>query len=220
MDTLKQIFAFPMYASAAWLLWVLAQQTSSLGLGAALAGAVLIALAAWAYQKAKISSSYGRATALVTATAAILLALLLPFRYADVAAAASTVGQSGPPEAGAWQPYDAARVSEVIALGKPLLINFTASWCLTCLVNERNAFADSKVQEIFRDKGVTLMKGDWTNRDPSITKALSAYGRAGVPLYVVYNSKPGSSEPVVLPQLLTANIVHDVFTDLPNHVLQ
>jgi thiol:disulfide interchange protein DsbD len=94
-----------------------------------------------------------------------------------------------------------------------LLINFTASWCLTCLVNERNAFADEAVQAVFRDKGVTLMKGDWTNRDPAITKALSAFGRAGVPLYVVYNAKPGSSEPLVLPQLLTATIVRDVFVD-------
>ena len=220
MDTLKQIFAFPMYASAAWLLWVLAQQTSSLGLGAALAGAVLVALAGWAYQKSKLSSLQGRVTALVTAIAAVVLAVLLPLRYADVAAAAPNASQSGPPEAGAWQPYDAARLADVIASGRPLLVNFTASWCLTCLVNERNAFADSKVQEVFRDKGVMLMKGDWTNRDQAITKALSAFGRAGVPLYVVYNSKPGSSEPVVLPQLLTANIVHDAFTDLPDHVLK
>jgi thiol:disulfide interchange protein DsbD len=94
-----------------------------------------------------------------------------------------------------------------------LLINFTASWCLTCLVNERNAFSDEAVRTVFRDKGVTLMKGDWTNRDPAITKALAAFGRAGVPLYVVYNAKPGSSEPLVLPQLLTAAIVHDAFVD-------
>ena len=76
-----------------------------------------------------------------------------------------------------------------VAAGRPLLVNFTASWCLTCLVNERNAFSDAAVQEIFRDKKVTLMKGDWTNRDPAITKALAAFGRAGVPLYVVYNGK-------------------------------
>ena len=102
-----------------------------------------------------------------------------------------------------------------------MLINFTASWCLTCLVNERNAFADSAVQEVFRDKGVTLMKGDWTNRDPAITKALSTFGRAGVPLYVVYNGKPGSSEPwVLLPQLLTASIVHDAFAELPDQHLK
>jgi thiol:disulfide interchange protein DsbD len=94
-------------------------------------------------------------------------------------------------------------------------VNFSASWCLTCLVNERNAFADSAVQKIFRDRQVTLMKGDWTNRDPAITKALAAFGRAGVPLYVVYNGKPGSSDPEVLPQILTAGVVQNAFGDAP-----
>ena len=98
-------------------------------------------------------------------------------------------------------------------------MNFTASWCLTCLVNERNAFADSAVQEVFRSRGVTLMKGDWTNRDPAITQALAAFGRAGVPLYVVYNSKPSSSAPVVLPQLLTAGVVQSAFADTPRRTV-
>jgi thiol:disulfide interchange protein DsbD len=213
MDTMKQVFAFPMYGSAAWLLWVLAQQTSSIGLGAALAGAILVALAAWAYQKSKASSRGGRWAALATASASVLLAIVLPVRLADVAAASPAAASEN---ADAWQPYDAARVQELNARGAPLLVNFTASWCLTCLVNERNAFADAQVQQIFRGKGVTLMKGDWTNRDPAITKALADFGRAGVPLYVVYNSKPGSSAPVVLPQLLTANIVADTFAALPN----
>jgi thiol:disulfide interchange protein/DsbC/DsbD-like thiol-disulfide interchange protein len=217
MDTLKQVFAFPMYASAAWLLWVLAQQTSSIGLGAALTGAILVALAAWSYQKSKWSSTGGRVAALSTTLAAVLLAILLPVRFAGVAAASLNVSSSGAaPMADAWQPYDAARVTELNARGQPLLLNFTASWCLTCLVNERNAFADAAVQQIFRAKGVTLMKGDWTNRDPAITKALADFGRAGVPLYVVYNSKPGSTTPVVLPQLLTASIVQSVFANLPN----
>jgi thiol:disulfide interchange protein len=220
METLKQVFAFPMYASAAWLLWVLAQQTTSLGLGAALAGAILVALAAWAYQKSKFSGVGGRVTAIVTAAAALLLAIFLPLRYASVAVAAGGGTAASAHDTDAWQPYDAARVSEINAAGRPLLVNFTASWCLTCLVNERNAFADSAVQAIFRDKGVTLMKGDWTNRDPAITQALSAFGRAGVPLYVVYNGKPGASEPLVLPQLLTANIVHDAFADLPHRDLK
>jgi thiol:disulfide interchange protein len=214
MDTLKQIFAFPMYASAAWLLWVLAQQTSSIGLGAALAGAILVALAAWSYQKSKGSSMGGRAAALITALGAVLLAIVLPVRFADVAAAASPGAAA--PSADAWQPYDAAKVAELNAQGRPLLVNFTASWCLTCLVNERNAFADAAVQQVFRGKGVTLMKGDWTNRDPAITQALADFGRAGVPLYVVYNSKPGSTAPVVLPQLLTASIVQSAFAGLPD----
>jgi thiol:disulfide interchange protein len=217
MDTLKQIFAFPIYASAAWLLWVLAQESSSFGLGAALAGAILIAFAAWAYQKSKSSAVRGRVAALVTATLAVLLAVFLPVRFADVAAAAS--GESaaaGAHAADEWQPYDAAQVAKLNAAGRPLLVNFTASWCLTCLVNERNTFADSAVQEIFRSKGVTLMKGDWTNRDPAITQALTSFGRAGVPLYVVYNSKPGSTQPVILPQLLTASAVQSAFGDTPS----
>ncbi len=224
METLKQIFAFPMYASAAWLLWVLAQQTSSLGLGAALAGAVLIAMAAWAYQKSKISGVGARATAMVVAVAAVVLAVFLPVRFAEVAGGGGTTASPRSTASlhgtDAWQPYDAARLAEISAAGKPLLVNFTASWCLTCLVNERNAFADSAVQKVFRDKAVTLMKGDWTNRDPAITQALSAFGRAGVPLYVVYNGRRGWSEPVILPQLLTANIVHDAFSDLPDRVLK
>jgi thiol:disulfide interchange protein len=216
MDTLKQVFAFPIYASAAWLLWVLAQQSSTLGLGAALAGAILIALAAWAYQKSKSSASRGRVAALVTATLAVLIAIVLPVRFADVAAAASGSSTGGGQAADGWQRYDAAQVAKLNAAGRPLLVNFTASWCLTCLVNERNAFSDSAVQEVFRNKGVTLMKGDWTNRDPAITQALAAFGRAGVPLYVVYNGKPGSSEPVVLPQLLTASVVRSAFADAPD----
>jgi thiol:disulfide interchange protein DsbD len=220
MDTLKQLFAFPIYASAAWLLWVLAQQTSSLGLGAALAGAILVALAAWAYQKSKSSSSRGRVAALATAALAALLAIFLPVRFAGTGVAASGVAAGGVhgaglPADGEWQPYDAARLASLNAAGKPLLVNFTASWCLTCLVNERNAFADSAVQEVFRSRGVTLMKGDWTNRDPAITQALAAFGRAGVPLYVVYNSKPGSSATVVLPQLLTPGVVQSAFADTP-----
>jgi thiol:disulfide interchange protein len=212
MDTLKQVFAFPIYASAAWLLWVLSHETSTFGLGAALAGVVLIGLAAWAYQKSNSSSGGSKVTVLVTAVVALLVAIILPVRFADVAAASTGDSAAAKPGDDEWQPYSAARVAELSAAGKPLLVNFTASWCLTCLVNERNAFSDSAVQAIFRDKKVTLMKGDWTNRDPAITHALAAFGRAGVPLYVVYNSKPGS-EPLVLPQLLTAGVVQSAFAE-------
>jgi thiol:disulfide interchange protein DsbD len=220
MDTLKQVFAFPMYASAAWLLWVLAQQTAVLGLGAALGGAVLIGLAAWAYQKAKAGGPKSRAAGLITATCALGLAVLLPVQIARISApAASATGARAAAEADGWQPYDASRLATLTAAGKPVLVNFTASWCLTCLVNERNAFGDSAVDQVFREKGVTLMKGDWTNRDPQITKALSSFGRAGVPLYVVYNAKPGTADPEVLPQLLSAAVVRDAFAALPNRDL-
>ena len=213
MDTLKQVFAFPFYATAAWLLWVVAQETSPFGLGAALAGSILVALAAWSFQKSRSSAGGGRVTVIATAVISLLLAIFLPIRFADVAAAAPGETAQAKPGDDVWQPYSAARVAELNAAGRPLLVNFTASWCLTCLVNERNAFSDAAVQEIFRDKKVTLMKGDWTNRDPAITKALAAFGRAGVPLYVVYNSKPGATEPVVLPQIITAGVVRSAFAD-------
>jgi thiol:disulfide interchange protein DsbD len=210
MDTLKQVLAFPVYASAAWLLWVLANQTLS-GLAAALAGAILVALAAWAYQRSKLSAGRGRLAALATVALAALLAIALPVQFSGGGAHPPATAAATERADGEWQPYDAARLAELKSAGQPVLVNFTASWCLTCLVNERNAFADSAVQRVFHDKGVALMKGDWTNQDPAITKALAAFGRAGVPLYVVYNSKPGSTDPVVLPQLLTASIVEGAF---------
>jgi thiol:disulfide interchange protein DsbD len=210
MDTLKQVLAFPVYASAAWLLWVLANQTLS-GLAAALAGAILVALAAWAYQRSKLSAGRGRLAALATVALAALLAIALPVQFAGGGAHPPATAAATERADGEWQPYDAARLADLKSAGQPVLVNFTASWCLTCLINERNAFADSAVQRVFHDKGVALMKGDWTNQDPAITKALAAFGRAGVPLYVVYNSKPGSTDPVVLPQLLTASIVEGAF---------
>ncbi|MEO7205755.1 MAG: thioredoxin family protein [Steroidobacteraceae bacterium] len=215
MDTLKQVFAFPVYATAAWLLWVVAQETSPFGLGAALAGSILVALAAWSFQKSRSSAGGGRITVIVTAVISLLLAIFLPVRFADVATAAPGESALLRPGVDEWQPYSAARVAELSEAGRPLLVNFTASWCLTCLVNERNAFSDAAVQEVFRDKKVTLMKADWTNRDPAITKALAAFGRAGVPLYVVYNGKAGATGPVVLPQILTAGVVQSAFADTP-----
>jgi len=211
MDTLKQIFAFPMYASAAWLLWVLAQQTS-MGLAAAFGGAILVAFAAWSLQKSRSSTGVGQRIAVAAAVIAALGAIALPVQAARTVAAPSHTQAA----ADDWQPYDAAKVAALAASGKPVLVNFTASWCLTCLFNERNAFHDASVQALLRAKGVTLVKADWTNSDPVITAALSSFGRAGVPLYVVYNATPGSAEPVVLPQLLTTGIVMDAFATLPD----
>ena len=219
MDTLKQAFAFPMYASAAWLLWVLAQQTSAVGLGAAFAGAILIAFAAWIYQRSRLGGRH-RAVGLVTSMVALVLAIWMPAQLAGSSAAATpSAGLGAPADAGAWLPYDAGKLAELRAAGTPVLVNFTASWCLTCLVNERNAFADASVLEVFRDKGVTLMKGDWTNRDAAITQALASFGRAGVPLYLVYNAGRADGEPLVLPQLLTPGVVRETFAGLPDRRL-
>jgi len=216
MDTLKQVFAFPMYASCAWLVWVLAQQVSPVGLGAALAGLVLIAFAAWSFQKSHANLGRSKAMALLVALAALGLALFLPSLLTTAGAAARSASSGEAGAADGWQPYQETTLQSLVAEGKPVLVNFTAAWCLTCLVNERNAFADPAVEEVFRRKGVVLMKGDWTNREPAITQALARFGRAGVPLYVVYNADPVHLEPRVLPQLLSADLVRNTFAKLPD----
>ncbi len=105
-----------------------------------------------------------------------------------------------------WETYTAARLEALRAEGKPVFLNFTAAWCISCLVNEKVALSNSRISEAFARQGITSLKGDWTNKDPAITTKLSEFGRSGVPLYIYY--PPGNaSNPVVLPQLLTPEIV-------------
>ena len=94
----------------------------------------------------------------------------------------------------------------------PVFVNFTAAWCITCKVNELNALDTESVQFAFKDKGITYLKGDWTNEDPGITAALQEYGRSGVPLYLLYAKD--APKATVLPQILTAGIVLDALESL------
>ena len=107
-------------------------------------------------------------------------------------------------------------MAQLRAAGTPLLVNFTASWCLTCLVNERNAFADPQVQRVFQGKGVTLMKGDWTNRDAAITQGAGGFRPRRRASLRRIQLQAGLGEPLVLPQLLTAGIVESAFAGLPD----
>ncbi len=196
---LRQAMAFPMYASAAWLVWVLVQQAGDFGLIVALAGALLIAVAAWLYGIAQHS---GGPAFLIRGTAAVIvlatLALLPPLRNAMAPAAQTTAGA-------VFEPFSAARLAALRAEGKPVFINMTAAWCITCLVNEHTALATDEVRTAMQRNGVVYLKGDWTNRDPEITAFLRSFGRDGLPFYVFY---PGANnEPVVLPSVLTQGIV-------------
>ena len=94
----------------------------------------------------------------------------------------------------------------LLASGQPVFVNMTAAWCITCLVNERTALSTDAVREVFAGKRIAYLKGDWTNRNPEITRLLEKFGRSGVPLYVLYR---GGREPVVLPQILTQSLVLD-----------
>jgi len=119
-------------------------------------------------------------------------------------------------EAGGWQPWSAAAVSRYRAQGRPVFVDFTAGWCLSCQVNERVALQQPLVQEAFHAANVALLRADWTRHDAAITQALTALGRSGVPAYALY--APGQSEPQLLPELLTPGMVIDALQRLPKAV--
>ena len=201
MEGFKQILAFPLYAAAVWLLWVLGRQSGVDALAAVLGGTVLVGFALWSWESAR-----GHSRALVWRTVAAL----------SLAAALSILGspllQAKPAEGNAadgdWEPFSAERLSELQQQGTPVFVNVTADWCITCLANERVALDTETVREAFRTRGVVLLKGDWTNPEPKLTAFLAEHGRNGVPLYLYYPPRMGAL-PVVLPQLLTPGTVLD-----------
>jgi thiol:disulfide interchange protein DsbD len=197
MERLRQFLAFPMYAAAAWLVWVLAQQAGPDGVLTALVGAVLVALAAWVWGVAQQSGRTPRRLSEALALAALMAALaLLPMLGTAPSAAAS------PTQGEAWSP---PRLAELRAEGKPVFVNLTAAWCISCKVNERVAIHTEGVQRAFAAAGVAQLTGDWTRGDAAITGLLREHGRDGVPLYLMYPA--GGGAPVMLPQILTEGIL-------------
>ncbi len=194
MDVLRGVLAFPMYAAAAWLVWVISQQAGPDGVLAALGGLLLVGFAAWSYGLTRASNGrwLGRGAALA---AVALAAALLP--ALNSAPAAQAQGET----AAGIEPYTPARLASLRADGRPVFVNMTAAWCVSCLVNERVALAPAAVRDAFATHRVAYLKGDWTRGDPAITAFLREHGRDGVPLYVFYPA--GSGAPTVLPQILT-----------------
>jgi len=210
MVTFKKILAVPMYATVLWLIWVLSQQVSAAALLVALAGLMLIAGGAFLYGRMQ---RQGRAA--WSAVAVTVLALLL----APVSAS-SLPPQDGPAQAKntsglPFDPYSAERVAALRAGGQHVFVNFTAAWCITCLVNEQVVFNDASVRAAFEGGKVAYVKADWTNRDPVITDALARYDRAGVPLYVLYPAAgAGEDDGQILPQILTPSAFLDALEKL------
>jgi thiol:disulfide interchange protein DsbD len=208
MDGFRKALAFPMYAAAAWLTWVLAQQGGEMGLARMLAAAVVLALALWLFGMAQRRGAVGRDTgtlALGAAAAVSLagaLALVTVGAYAAPLAAGAGVASAGGVVAEPWTPE---KLAALRAAHRPVLVNFTAAWCVTCQVNERVAFSNPEVAAAFRRAGAAYMVADWTNRNGAIAQALDDQGRIGVPLYLVYGADGG--QPQVLPQLLTPALV-------------
>ena len=206
MERVKQAFAFPMYGATAWLVWVLAQQAGVDAVALALAGLVAIAFAAWVYDSSRTAGPALRRSGLSLAALAVAAALVGGKTAIDLGAASVASSASSDNAAQASMPYSLARFNELRAQGKPVFVNLTAAWCITCLVNERVALSQASVQQAFKDHDVHYLKGDWTKQDPEITRLLEQFGRSGVPLYLYY---PAGSSPSarVLPQILTPDIV-------------
>jgi len=212
METLKQALAFPMFATAAWLLWVLAVQSGPSGLAAALTGVLALALGLWVRERTRVARTpwprIGAASALLGLAMALWLGIEAgslhgPARVADAGA------PRRPADAGSAltaEPYSPERLAAARSDERPVFVNMTAAWCITCLVNERVALRRAAVARAFAARNVLYLKGDWTNRDPVITDYLAGFGRNGVPIYVFY---PPGGEPRVLPQVLTEAIVLD-----------
>lgn len=202
METLKQFLAFPLYATVAWLIWVLSFQVGASGLLAALAALVLIAFGAWAHGLSQgqrnVSARMFQGIAAVSIAGVIALAIAIDrVRPADMTQQDASSGSEA---------FSQQKLDTLLASGQHVFVNMTAAWCITCLVNERTALSTGAVREAFADKGITYLKGDWTNRDPEIARLLETFGRSGVPLYVLYR---GGRDPVVLPQILTQSLVLD-----------
>src|SRR5262249_53832477 len=215
MLRLKQALAFPVYGTAVWLIFVLSQQAGASGVTVALVGLVLIAFAAWLYDAVQLSEGALRNWGIRASTLAIASAFALLYLVddRDPSSASSTTGGKGLD----WQPFSQARLDALRAEGRPIFIDFTAAWCITCQVNERIAFADPDVVKAFADSGIAALKADWTRRDAGITRILEANGRAGVPLYLFYQKagmRDGQKPPKVLPQVLTgASILREIRED-------
>ena len=209
---LKQFLAFPVYGTAVWLSFVMAQEAGEFAVTAVLAGLVLIGFAGWLYETTRLGALRGHQWGVGMSALAVVGALALlqltdvdpPSRAAAIPGDASVT----------WLPFSAAKVDELQAQGRPVFVDFTADWCITCKLNERVALTDRAVLKVFADDGVAALRTDWTRQDPGITRMLEANGRAGVPLYLFY-PKPGPTgdrrQAIVLPQILTEEtLLHEI----------
>lgn len=200
METLKQLLAFPLYGTAIWLFWVAGRQTGVNTMTAALAGALLLALGLWLWHH----RWWRRALSLACLVGAIGFASLRGLDANDTGNAELANGRI------AWS---AQAVSELRSAGKPVFVDVTADWCITCIANETAVLHTDAMQQAFAAHGTTYMVADWTNQDAEIAALLTKYGRTGIPLYLMYPANP-NAEPLVLPQILTKNIVLDALTSI------
>jgi thiol:disulfide interchange protein DsbD len=197
MEILRQLLAFPMFATVIWLLWVVAQEAGATGVLVALTGTMLLGFALWLL-RFRGRTLFAARLAVAVGTLG-LLPLIMPARAGGEQLISGAI------------PYSAEKLASLRAAGTPVLVDMSAAWCITCLVNERVALENGDVQATLRARHAVIMTGDWTDRDPAITAYLETQHRDGVPLYAYYS--PGSTAPVILPQILTPSVVQQALRD-------
>jgi thiol:disulfide interchange protein DsbD len=199
MGWFKKLLAVPLYGTVVWLLWVLSREVGPRGAVPALFGLVAVAAAVWVYGRTRFARAGGRRIGTGIAGGAVAAAVV----------AASILAPAGLPTTGtaglAYRPFSAARLASLTAEHRPVFVNLTAAWCITCLFNERTALDSATVRRAFARRGIVALKGDWTRRDAAITAFLQKFGRSGVPLYLLYDR---SGRVIVLPQILTVPRLH------------
>lgn len=204
MDVLKHGLAFPMFGAYAWLVWVLAQQAGTGALATILACSVLLGFAGWLYGIAQKRRFREKSHKLLYAvTAALLVAVIAPVSGIIQPGAPLPDGQTATAVTQVkWSPQT---VAETRGHGKAIMVDFTASWCITCQVNQRTTLSTTAVKEALLRTGTVYMVADSTKFNPDIDDAMNEFGQGGLPLYVVYPAD--GSAPKVLPQVLTPSIV-------------
>lgn len=208
MRHFKMLMAFPMFATVVWLMWVLGQQVGIDGVTGLLGVLLAIALLAWVWATPDFGPRSGPAfrvgSVLVCVAALVWAAPALREQSVGVSSGAMSQGEG-------WQTWSPEAVKEATVQGRPVFVDFTAAWCVTCQFNKRGALADADVLAAFKAKGVVLMRADWTRRDPVISQELNRLGRSGVPVYMLL--KPGVAEPQLLPEILSPALLLEALAD-------
>ncbi len=207
MVLLRQFLAFPIYATVAWIVWVLSQQLESSGLLAVMFGGVLVAMAAWLF--GILGHVSARTSRLATGGLAVLALIGASLLIPTDGPLANSTAEATASETRSYESFTTERLGELRNEGRPVFINLTAAWCITCEVNDRVVLEREAVVDAMEVNDIAYLKGDWTNQDPDITSLLAEFGRNGVPLYLIYPKGTGDAR--VLAQIVSVSLVLEAF---------